>query len=180
MIARRNIARLARKALADPRYALRAGWQRLRGALSYRRADGRSAPPETISLFLTFRCNLRCAMCGQWGPTGSARGYTPDTLREQLSRDEIARLIDEVRGFHPNLTLFGGEPMLHPDFAGIVADIKAAGLRCWTKSSSRSTGRATPTTPSGACRAPLTARWPDSKSCARRKPAPAAVAPDLT
>jgi MoaA/NifB/PqqE/SkfB family radical SAM enzyme len=130
MIARRNIARLARKALADPRYALRAGWQRLRGALSYRRADGRSAPPETISLFLTFRCNLRCAMCGQWGPTGSARGYTPDTLREQLSRDEIARLIDEVRRFHPNLTLFGGEPMLHPDFAGIVADIKAAGLRC--------------------------------------------------
>jgi len=130
MISRRNIARLFRKALADPRYAARAFGQRLRSSLSYRRSDGWSAPPETISLFLTFRCNLRCQMCGQWGPEGAARGYSPETLREQLSRAEIARLIDTVRPFRPNITLFGGEPLLHPEFAGIVEDVKAAGLRC--------------------------------------------------
>jgi len=130
MISRRNIARLFRKALADPGYALRAARQRFRSYLSYLRSDGRSAPPETISLFLTFRCNLRCKMCGQWGPEGSARGYSPETLKSQLSREEIRALIADVRGFRPNITLFGGEPLLHPEFAGIVEDIKAAGLRC--------------------------------------------------
>jgi len=130
MIPRRNIPRLFRKALADPAYAVRAFRQRLRADLSYRRGDGRSAPPETISLFLTFGCNLRCRMCGQWGPTGSARGYAPETLKSRLSRDEIRALIGEVRRFRPNITLFGGEPMLHPEFPGIVEDVKAAGLRC--------------------------------------------------
>jgi MoaA/NifB/PqqE/SkfB family radical SAM enzyme len=130
MISRRNIGRLVRKALADPGYALRAFRQRLGGYLSYRRGDGRSAPPETISLFLTFRCNLRCKMCGQWGPEGASRGYAPETLRQQLSRAEIADLVDDVRRFRPNITLFGGEPLLHPDVDGIVADVKAAGLRC--------------------------------------------------
>jgi len=130
MIPRRNIARLARKALADPGYAARAFVQRLRCALSYRRNDGRSAPPETITLFLTFRCNLRCRMCGQWGPAGSAKGYPPEMLRSRLSRQDVAGLLAEVRRFRPNITLFGGEPMLHPEFAEIVSDVKAAGLRC--------------------------------------------------
>ncbi len=130
MISRRNIGRLARKALADPRYAVRAFGQRLRGYLSYRRGDGRSAPPETISLFLTFRCNLRCEMCGQWGPTGSARGYSPDTLKQRLSPGEIKRLLDDVRPARPNITLFGGEPLLHPEFAAILETVKSAGLRC--------------------------------------------------
>ncbi len=129
MISRRNIARLFRKALAEPGYALRAGRQRLRSAVSYLRSDGRSAPPETISLFLTFRCNLRCKMCGQWGPTGSAKGYPPELLKSFLSREEIRRLIEEVRSFRPNITLFGGEPLLHPEFPGIVEDVKSAGLR---------------------------------------------------
>ncbi len=122
--------RLLRKGLAEPRYAVRAFRQRFRSYMSYLRRDGWSAPPETISLFLTFRCNLRCKMCGQWGPTGSAKGYSAEMLRSRLSRDEVRRLLDEVRSFGPNITLFGGEPMLHPEFAGIVEEVKAAGLRC--------------------------------------------------
>jgi len=130
MISRRNIARLLRKALAEPAYAVRAFRQRRRAHRSYRRGDGWSAPPETVSLFLTFHCNLRCRMCGQWGPAGAAKGYAPETLESRLARDEIRRLLDDVGTFSPNITLFGGEPMLHPGFAGIVEDVKAAGLRC--------------------------------------------------
>ena len=130
MISRRNIARLFRKALSDPGYAVRAFRQRLRGYVSYLRGDGRSAPPETVSLFLTFRCNLRCRMCGQWGPNGSAKGYSREMLESRLSRAEIGRLLEDLRRSRPNITLFGGEPLLHPEFAGIVADVKAAGLRC--------------------------------------------------
>ncbi len=130
MISRRNIARLARKALADPGYAIRAFRQRWRGHRSYRRGDGWSALPETVSLFLTFQCNLRCRMCGQWGPAGAAKGYPPETLKSRLSREEVRCLLDDVTPSRPNITLFGGEPMLHPEFAGIVEDVKAAGLRC--------------------------------------------------
>jgi MoaA/NifB/PqqE/SkfB family radical SAM enzyme len=129
VFARRELPRLLRKALAEPAYALRSLRQRLRCARSWRRDDGRAAPPETISLFLTRRCDLRCRMCNQWGPTGSFRELDADTLGRDLPRQTARRLFDEVRVARPAITLFGGEPLLHGDFRGIVADAKAAGLR---------------------------------------------------
>jgi radical SAM protein with 4Fe4S-binding SPASM domain len=38
--------------------------------------------------------------------------------------------MEEVKGFHPTITLFGGEPLLHPQWAKVVKRIKGAGLRC--------------------------------------------------
>ena len=29
-----------------------------------------SEPPKSVELQLTYSCNLRCRMCGQWGPNG--------------------------------------------------------------------------------------------------------------
>jgi radical SAM protein with 4Fe4S-binding SPASM domain len=42
----------------------------------------------------------------------------------------IERLITDIKGFHPTITLFGGEPLLHPQWEVVVKRIKAAGLRC--------------------------------------------------
>lgn len=130
MIPRRNLLRALKKAVGQPGYAWQVFKQRLRSDLSYRFGDGKSAFPETISLFLTYQCNLRCKMCGQWGEAGSAKAYSKEQLQSCLSVDEIKALIDDVAGFKPNITLFGGEPLLYSGWEDVVRYVKAAGLRC--------------------------------------------------
>ena len=130
MIPRRNIGRAISKALQEPRYAWRAARQRLRSYLSYRFGRGRSSPPETLSLFLTYRCNLRCKMCGQWGRVGSSKELPAEILRQELPLETIQSLIQEVKRFRPTITLFGGEPLLYADWPEVVSVAKQAGLRC--------------------------------------------------
>ena len=119
MIPRRNLRTAVTKAIRQPRYAARAFWQRARSFLNYRFRDGFSSYPETISLFLTYRCNLRCTMCGQWGIEGSSRKLAPEALKGELA-------IDDVKFYRPNITLFGGEPLLYCE-ASYSALYKALG-----------------------------------------------------
>lgn len=131
MIPLRNLKRVVYKSLEEPSYGLLALKRRFLSYLTYRLFnDGYSSYPETISLFLTYKCNLRCKMCGQWGEGGVSRGYTPEVLQEELSFEEVKNLIDEVKSFKPNITLFGGEPLLHKDWIRIAEYIKSKGLRC--------------------------------------------------
>ena len=130
MIARRNLLRSFRKALTQPGYAWDTTFRRLRSFYTYRFRDGYSAPPETVSLFLTYKCNLACAMCGQWGEQGAFKTLSNETLRQQLSPEELRALIDNLADWRPNITLFGGEPMLYKDWTDIVAHIKRRGMRC--------------------------------------------------
>jgi MoaA/NifB/PqqE/SkfB family radical SAM enzyme len=130
MLAIKNIRRIIVKASQQPTYALRAARMRLLSSLSYRLFNGRSAPPETISLLLTYQCNLRCKMCGQWGERGSLKDLSPTETKVHIEIPLIERLIEEVKGFHPTITLFGGEPLLHSQWEEIVKRIKGAGLRC--------------------------------------------------
>jgi len=69
-------------------------------------------------------------MCGQWGERGSLKTLPSAITKRYLELPLIERLIKEVRSFHPTITLFGGEPLLHPQWAEVVALIKGAGLRC--------------------------------------------------
>lgn len=129
MISIRNLRRNLRKAREFPGYAVRALFKRARSTLSYYMGRGRSAPPETVSILLAYRCNLRCTMCGQWGEGGAALGYTDDVRRQSLTLDDIRTVVDGVRGFSPAITLFGGEPLLYKGIIGALEIIKGAGLR---------------------------------------------------
>jgi radical SAM protein with 4Fe4S-binding SPASM domain len=130
MLPIKNIKRIVAKASQQPAYALHAARMRLLSSLSYRFLHGKSAYPETVSLLLTYRCNLHCRMCGQWGERGSLKSLPSAITKRYLELPLIERLIKEVRPFHPTITLFGGEPLLHPDWASVVKVIKGAGLRC--------------------------------------------------
>lgn len=130
MIPKRNLARSINKALKQPMYALDVLYKRFRSLMTYSFCDGYSAYPETISLFLTYRCNLRCKMCGQWGVKGSSHGYSQEKLQTQLALDDIEKLLDTVKGFKPNMTLFGGEPLMYRDWPAVVKMVKKKGMRC--------------------------------------------------
>ncbi|MCX6561281.1 MAG: radical SAM protein [Candidatus Aminicenantes bacterium] len=95
--------------------AFRGGRGRRPRMLKYPLSD---TPHFTIETNKT--CNLRCRSC-----------YSLD--REGVkSRAEIAAEVD--LGLSKRnagiVTLLGGEPTLHPELPGIIADIKAKGLRC--------------------------------------------------
>ena len=64
------------------------------------------------------------------GVAGSSRELPPETLKSELSIDELKSIIDEVKFYGSNITLFGGEPLLYREWAALVRYIKEAGLRC--------------------------------------------------
>ena len=130
MIPRRNIIRALKKSIKQPGYAIQNLTKRLKANYTYKFGKGKSSWPETISLFVTYKCNLKCKMCGQWGDQGVFKSYDKNTLSNQLSTDNIRKLVNDVKFFKPNITLFGGEPMINPDIIEIIKIIKNAGLRC--------------------------------------------------
>ncbi len=117
------------KALKDPGYAWRVLSKRLGSLISYCFLGGKSSWPETISLFLTYNCNLACSMCGYWGRCGSLKDKR-ELAKENLSINDLKRVIDQVTFFGPNITLFGGEPFIYPDWPELIKYIKNKGLRC--------------------------------------------------
>jgi MoaA/NifB/PqqE/SkfB family radical SAM enzyme len=120
---------LARRVALDPAEAWRHLHRRMTLALDLRRTDGWSAPPRIISLKLTDRCNLKCAMCDQFGPEG--RLLDKRKRSPAMAIDAIHRLLAEASDFKPAIYLTGGEPMLHPQILEIVKMItERHGLQC--------------------------------------------------
>ncbi len=130
MIPLRNFKRFLNKALAQPGYALSVGFRRMRAYRAYRSSDGRSPMPEAMTLFLTHLCNLRCKMCGQWGEGGVTKRQSTEFIRDALPVDQMRDLIDQIAGDKPNITLFGGEPLLYPGVIELIRRIKEKRMHC--------------------------------------------------
>lgn len=83
-------------------------------------------PPHlcSIDIELTDRCNLRCPGCWFHGENGVGDQYAD----EELSADEVLRLLREVAPYRPAVYFGGAEPLLRDDFLDIVTGVKALGL----------------------------------------------------
>ncbi|NOZ70098.1 MAG: radical SAM protein [Deferribacteres bacterium] len=130
MIPLRNARRFFYKACRQPGYAFRVFLRRTAAFAGYLLRNGRSAYPEAITLFLTHRCNLRCRMCGQWGDSGVTKRRSGRYIREYLPFEELKEVIDGISSFRPNITLFGGEPLLHRDCVEIIRYIHKKNMHC--------------------------------------------------
>lgn len=87
--------------------------------------------PEVISLTLTNTCNLRCRMCGQWGPTGYLNpGKKPDgKIPEPMPLARWLDLIDEAARLGVKVACVrGGEPFLFPGIIEVLRRLKERGL----------------------------------------------------
>ena len=126
----KNLRRFFYKALKQPLYALGVAERRLKAYLYYRFSDGKASRPEAITLFLTHRCNLQCKMCGQWGEGGITKKKPGQFIKEELSSKELEAFVDDAAGFKPNITLFGGEPLLYSGLLEIIRYIKKKGMHC--------------------------------------------------
>lgn len=92
--------------------------------------NGYSFLPQNISINMTYLCNLRCKMCGQWGDVGNYKHTDAEFLKQRLNIEELKKLIDDVSDFKPSIYIWGGEPLLHPDILSFIEYIKSKGLIC--------------------------------------------------
>jgi radical SAM protein with 4Fe4S-binding SPASM domain len=69
-------------------------------------------------------------MCGQWGVAGTSKDMSPEELKRELSLDEIYKIINDIKTFKPNVTLFGGEPLMYSNWEKVVSRIKQEDMRC--------------------------------------------------
>lgn len=126
----RNLKRFLSKFFKQPLYAVSVVTKRAKAYLSYSSGQGKSSFPEAITLFLTYRCNLHCKMCGQWGEGGVTKKMPVEGIRQELSFAELKKFIDDVSSFRPNITLFGGEPLLYPACLQLIRYIKSKNMHC--------------------------------------------------
>lgn len=84
----------------------------------------RPPAPRWVCLQLLHACNLRCAMCYEWGEAGA---YLGEGRPPVLELDVIARIAGELAAYRPHYDLFGGEPLLHPRIADVIQVLKRAG-----------------------------------------------------
>lgn len=85
---------------------------------SYEVMDGR-VDVESIELHVVEHCNLRCAQCCNVSPYLAERAMSVEEVRSTCAR------IREV--MRPTvLKIMGGEPLLHPDLAGVLRAVRAS------------------------------------------------------
>jgi MoaA/NifB/PqqE/SkfB family radical SAM enzyme len=67
--------------------------------------------PLDAQLIVTRRCNLSCGYCSEY-----------DNFSEPVPTDDLERRIDALHRLgSANITMLGGEPLMHPDIAELVA-----------------------------------------------------------
>lgn len=77
---------------------------------------------SSIDLYLTSRCNRQCTYCFLDESFFASR----QSMSLRMVREILAWASGDTIG---EITLLGGEPALHPEFASIVAVIRASGMR---------------------------------------------------
>ncbi|HEY0590788.1 MAG TPA: radical SAM protein [Thermoanaerobaculia bacterium] len=87
-----------------------------------RRRAGWAPLPWGLDLLLTDACNLRCSYC----PMGA--GVDPGRPRRFVETAKAIAFLDSIAWFRPMVRLFGGEPLLHPEWRRILEAAVARGL----------------------------------------------------
>ena len=83
--------------------------------------DAQVPAPLGFPRVLTYKCNLRCIMCYEWGEVGWCHDQPKPAMARELDWAVIERLFVEVGRFRPYFILIGGEPLLYSRFAELAA-----------------------------------------------------------
>jgi len=80
------------------------------------KVTGRKRYPLVLMLEPLFRCNLACAGCGKIQ-------YPAHILKKNLTPEQCFKAVDDCGA--PMVSIPGGEPLMHPEIAEIVAGLVA-------------------------------------------------------
>lgn len=82
---------------------------------------------ELVHFQITGSCNLRCWFCGQWGK----KGFFREDSGRAMTFEAWLALARELEGLDPkpDILLWGGEPLMYPDFDRLARQLHAMGFR---------------------------------------------------
>ena len=89
----------------------------------YRKKLRRNPKLAYLFIELTDACNLSCLHCGS-----SCNEKQRNHIDAELLKDALRKLAEDVDPGKVMVCITGGEPLLHPDFFGIVREITALGF----------------------------------------------------
>jgi radical SAM protein with 4Fe4S-binding SPASM domain len=89
---------------------------RYRWAEQHPDRDDRVPAPLGYKLVLTYKCNLRCLMCYEWGDVGWCHDQPGPAIAKELDWAVIQRILSGVGSRRPYFILIGGEPLLYSRF----------------------------------------------------------------
>ncbi len=125
-----SLAGLTRLAWNHPRYVEQLLVNKLKSHARYRwleanpSNDDRVPPPLIYKLVLTYKCDLRCTMCYEWGDAGWCKQEHPEAVGEELSWGIVEDLFSRYGRRHPSFILIGGEPLLYSNFERLARALK--------------------------------------------------------
>lgn len=77
--------------------------------------------PDSVSIIVSNKCNLRCVMCNFWKEN--------EKISNGITLNEFKRLFEDLRSFKVRMVqLTGGEPFLRNDLIDILKNAKGSGL----------------------------------------------------
>src|SRR5262249_47552512 len=86
--------------------------------------DDRVPAPLGYKLVLTYRCNLRCVMCYEWGEVGWCHDEPGAAMARELDWGVVEKLLAEVGSRSPYFMLHGGEPLLYSRYQDLADLLK--------------------------------------------------------
>ena len=72
--------------------------------------------PIDLGLFLTGRCNLRCAHCFEWNEDGFLNNGDQKYANGEMPIEDIKQCLDYTKDVNSRLYVWGGEPLLYSKF----------------------------------------------------------------
>jgi MoaA/NifB/PqqE/SkfB family radical SAM enzyme len=122
-----DIGRIANFAVKNPQASIIGLAQRVRQKtdLDFFLNGGYSLPPTTITIEVTYSCNLRCKTCWFYGNKGI---LGKNRVIQYLSLRELKKIVDNIAWFRPYIYLTGGEPLLNKEIYRFISYAKKKGL----------------------------------------------------
>lgn len=77
--------------------------------------------PESIGIKLTNKCNLRCRHCYQWNDSGYHKFMVKSEQCQDIDLNLIKKVLNETDQNKSRLYLWGGEPLVYPDFNEVAS-----------------------------------------------------------
>jgi MoaA/NifB/PqqE/SkfB family radical SAM enzyme len=125
-----SVGRLAQLAWRQPRYVELLIMQKLKFLARYRwieehpREDDRVPPPLVYKLVLTYKCNLRCTFCYEWGEGGwCSNANSPEYIKQELPWPVVEKIFGQLSN-RPSFVFSGGEPLLYSRFRDLALELR--------------------------------------------------------
>ena len=128
-----RLVNLLKSGLRNPSYAYHSFLGRLKETFNfdYRFLNGYSFLPDTVRIDLTYRCNLRCKICFEFGKDVHELIKEEEPQKtEDLLFDNLISFLEEISYFKPTLYLSGGEPLIYPRILELLEFIKKKNFFC--------------------------------------------------